>query len=188
MKKLRLLPMSHLGRRRQILVLFAGWTMLGCSSAWAQAETGNATINVTGSILGPTCSLTTSDITIDIGTVESLSFTGVGSFSAWAPNETLVSGGCDAALVSMTFTGTADPNNATLFEVTGGAAGVGIQLQKDNVGDSSGQAIPNSSQPITFAPAAVGEGYAFSARYVQTEATVRPGPANATITVLITYT
>ncbi len=85
----------------------------------------------------------------------------------------------------MTFTGPANASNPKLFAVIGGAAGIGIQL--DQAGGAQ-QAIPNSSTPVTFAPAAAGGLYSFGARYVQTDDAIRTGPANATITVLITYT
>ncbi|WP_266171121.1 fimbrial protein [Dyella subtropica] len=177
------------GQRRWVAALLAAGMALASSAAFAQSS-GNATINVTGTITGATCSLSTSNITIPIGTVDKSVFTHIGSFSAWAPNQSLISSGCDASLVSMTFTGTPAPGNADLFAVTGGAAGVGIQLQKNNTngGPGGGQAIPNSTTyPVTFTPAASGGGYGFSARYVQTADKITTGPANATITVLITY-
>jgi len=160
--------------------LLAGLMVTGS----ALADTG--TIRFQGTINGPTCSLSTSNITIPIGAVNKSAFTGIGSVSSYSPNVALVSAGCNASLVSMTFTGTAAPGNANLFAVTGGAAGVGIQLARSN---SSTYAVPNSTTaPITFTPAVSGAGYSFAARYVQTAATITTGPANATITVLITYT
>lgn len=175
---------------RHSLALLAGVILLAFSAApgKALAQTGSATIYVTGSIFGPTCSLTTSSITVNIGAVDKRTFTGVGSVSAWAPNQTLISGGCNATLVSMTFTGTVDGNDSNLFAAVGGATGVGIQLQKSFTNLITVQAIPNSAKTVDFSPAAAGGGYSFSARYVQTTATVTEGPANATVIVLITYT
>jgi major type 1 subunit fimbrin (pilin) len=160
--------------------LLAGLLITGS----ALADTG--TIRFQGTINGPTCSLSTSNITIPIGSVKKSTFTGVGSASSYSPNVALISSGCNASLVSMTFTGTAAPGNANLFAVTGGATGVGIQLTKTGGGQN---AIPNSTTaPVTFTPAASGAGYSFAARYMQTAATITTGAANATITVLITYT
>ncbi|WP_266171120.1 fimbrial protein [Dyella subtropica] len=171
------------GQRRWVAALLAAGMALASSAAFAQSS-GNATIKVTGTITGATCSLSTSNITIPLGTVNKSVFTGVGSVSAWV-NGDLISGGCDASLVSMIFTAQANASNPKLFAVVGGAAGVGIQLDQFGGGQ---QAIPNSSTPMTFAPAAAGGLYKFAARYVQTDDAIRTGPANATIAVLITYT
>lgn len=166
--------------------MLAVFLFAGCSLPSLTQATDTAHINFTGTISAPTCSLQTSNITIPIGNVDRSIFTSVGSTSPWSPNVALVSAGCNTSLVSMTFRGTADAQNANLFAVTGGAAGVGIQLAKTG---GAQFAIPNdTSHPVTFAPAAAGQGYSFAARYMQTTATVTPGAANATITVLITYT
>lgn len=152
--------------------------------------TDTATIDFDGTISQPTsCSLTTSDIELNIGDVDKAVFTSIGTPSRWSPNVALVSGGCNATKVSMTFTGVANTSNRNLFAVAadGGreAKGVGIQLEKTGGG---AQAIPNdTTKPVTFDPQPSGQGYSFAARYVQTDATVTTGTANATITVLITY-
>src|ERR1700756_747102 len=162
-------------------------TAVFASTAWAET----ATINFAGTITGPTCSLATSNITIPIGNVNKSVFTGVGTFSHWSPNVPLVPVNCNASLISMTFRGTANASNSQLFAVTGGASGVGIQLQKSFTSGTAQQAIPNdTTEPVTFTQADVTQfgGYSFAARYVQSDATVTPGSANATITVLITYT
>ncbi|RDS84178.1 fimbrial protein [Dyella psychrodurans] len=182
MKNIREFYKLHLAQRCQTIALLAGVMALGCGSAFAQS-TGNATINVTGTITGATCTLSTSNVTIPLGTVDKSTFTGVGSFSPWV-NGSLVSGGCDASLVSMTFTAPANSTNPHLFAVTGGAAGVGIELFQLN----GFIAIPNSSTPVPFTPQAAGGLYTFSARYVQSDLNITTGPADATITVLITYT
>jgi type 1 fimbria pilin len=174
---------SHtgLGHRRRAIAVLAGWMTLASGAALAQ--TGNAGINVTGSIIGATCSLSTSNITIPLGTVDKSVFTGVGSRSPYGPNVALISGGCDASLVSMNFTGTANASNPNVFAVTGGAAGVGIRLLQSN---TAAIYLPNNT--YNFTPVAAGAGYSFTACYVQTDATITTGPANTTITVLITYT
>jgi major type 1 subunit fimbrin (pilin) len=170
-----------------------GWTIksLLCGFVLATGVASNpahadiAHFHFVGTISGPTCSLQTSDITLPIGVVDRTTFTGVGSASPWSPTVSLVSAGCNASLVSMTFSGTADASNPHLFAVTGGAAGVGIQLAN---GDHSVLATPNDvNKPMTFAPAGAGQGYSFAARYVQTTDAVTPGNGDATITVLITY-
>jgi major type 1 subunit fimbrin (pilin) len=160
--------------------------LIGFLPAGTALAQSTARIDFNGSISQSTsCSLTTNNITLPIGDVEKNSFTGVGSTSNWSPNVALISGGCNATQVSMTFTGTADPNNPALFAVQGGAAGVGIQLAQSGGGQF---AVPNdTTRPMTFPPAAAGQGYSFAARYQQSGATITAGTANATITVLITY-
>lgn len=164
--------------------LLPGFVFAAClasHAAWAET----AYIDFNGKINPPTCSLQTSSITIPIGDVDKSTFTAVGSESAYSPNVPLVSAGCNASLVSMTFTGRADPDNPALFAVSGGAKGVGIRLAKY---DGTAFAAPNdTSKPITFVPEPAGQGYSFKARYEQTLGSVTTGPANATITVLITY-
>ena len=173
-------------QRLSAKTMLASFLFTGCMLPGLTQAADTAHINFTGTISAPTCSLQTSNITIPIGNVDRSVFTSVGSISPWSPNVALVSAGCNVSLVSMTFRGTADGHNANLFAVTGGAAGVGIQLAKSN---SAVYAIPNDTTcPVTFTPAAAGQGYSFAARYMQTTTTVTPGAANATITVLITYT
>lgn len=157
---------------------------LAASSALAQST---ATINYIGTISEPTsCSLTTRDITLPIGPVDRSEFGSPGSSSGWSPNEALISAGCNATQVSMTFFGTADANDPSLFQVQGGATGVGIQLARTN--NPNMVAIPNdTTRPITFPAAAAGEGYSFAARYVRTTAELTTGRADAAITVTITY-
>ncbi|HUB90522.1 MAG TPA: fimbrial protein, partial [Dyella sp.] len=155
---------------------------LGCGAALAQ---DTATIHVVGSINGATCSLSISDATLTIGTVQQSVFHGIGTASPTSNVGTIATDpSCTASTVSMTFTGTADPNDTTLFAVTGGAAGVGIKLE----GLSSAgwqQAIPNSTaSPIVHLIGA----QSFRASYVQSATPIVNGDANATITVLVTYT
>jgi major type 1 subunit fimbrin (pilin) len=89
----------------------------------------------------------------------------------------------------MTFRGTVDANNANLFEASGGATGIGIEVCKNGNEAVGNCAVPNdTSKPVTFSPLPDGQGYQFAARYVQTTQTITNGAGNATITVLITYT
>lgn len=156
---------------------------LGSGAALAQ---DTATINVRGSITGSTCSLSISDTDLTIGTVQQNVFSGVNSASPFSNIGTIATDpACNASTVSMTFTGNADPNNGTLFAVTGGAAGVGIKLEGQNSSGAWQQAIPNSTtSPIVNA---IGT-QSFRASYVQSAVPLVNGNANATITVLVTYT
>ncbi|MFJ2989641.1 fimbrial protein [Collimonas sp. NPDC087041] len=130
----------------------------------------------------PTCSITTPNLNFPLGSINKSTFTGIGSVSPWV-TEKLVSGGCNATTVSMTFQGTANVNNKNLFAVTGGATGIGVDLQSYD----GYQAIPNSATAITWGPRGNGASYDFKARYMQSDAAVTTGPANAIATVLVNY-
>jgi major type 1 subunit fimbrin (pilin) len=162
----------------------AGSLLLANDDALAQ----DATINVTGRIVETTCSLATDNAVLNIGDVSITVFTGVGTESPNSPEDTLVTAlNCPAAAATMTFAAPADPNNANLFAVAGGAGGVGIRLEGLNALGVWQQAIPNSTVlPIVFSIESLNE-HRFRARYIQSAATVNSGPANATITVLVTY-
>jgi len=136
-------------------------------------------------VTAPTCSLSTSSATFNMGTVITTAFTGgAGSHQPWVTDQSLISGGCNATTVSMTFAGTAAAapyGNA--FANAGGAKGVALELwQKSGL-----QAIPNSTTPINFAPQGSGGKYTFSARYIQTASTVTAGSVSATVTVTVDY-
>jgi len=161
-------------------IVLAGTVAVGS----AQADTG--TINFAGTINGATCSLSISSATLTIGAVQQSVFKGLGSASPPSPVGTIATDpSCTASTVSMTFTANADPNDSTLFAVTGGASGVGIKLEGLNSGGVWQQAVPNNpAAPIVNVIGA----QSFRASYVQSAATLVNGNANATITVLVTYT
>ncbi|QAU24790.1 hypothetical protein EO087_12995 [Dyella sp. M7H15-1] len=133
----------------------------------------------------PTCSLSTSSATFNMGSVLTTAFTGgPGSHQEWVANQSLVSGGCNASTVSMTFAGTAaGAPYSNAFANAGTATGVALELWQA-VGS---QAIPNSSTPINFTPQGAGGRYTFQARYIQTASTVTAGSVNATVTVTVNY-
>lgn len=169
-------------RRRPIIAcLAAGGLVLASSTVFAQST---ATINVTGSIIGGTCTLHTSNIALDIGSVDKSVFTGAGTPSNWSPPNTLIWDNCDATLISLTFTGTQDPNDARRFAVTGGATGVGIELAES--GSLTSPFGPNST--TTVSPLNSAASLSLVARYVQTGISVTTGQANTTVVALITYT
>ncbi|MFC3650404.1 fimbrial protein [Dyella humi] len=107
----------------------------------------NATINVTGTIGGSSCAISTTPV--DLGQHNASEFTGVGSSpsSGWV-NFPITSQGCSADVVTlhMGFDGTADTDNNAMFAVTpGGASGLGIELQTQ---DGSATAVPNSTTEL----------------------------------------
>ncbi|WP_240669058.1 fimbrial protein [Dyella sp. M7H15-1] len=111
-----------------------------------------------------------------------------GAPTQWV-NFAITSQGCAADIVTlhMGFDGTADTDNANVFAVApGGATGLGIQLQGLDAANTI--VIPNSTaQLITWTPEAIGGTYPMRARYMQTKAAVTPGPANGTVTVMLSY-
>lgn len=134
-------------------------------------------------ILAITCSLSTSSATFNMGTVAREVFTGVGNVQPWVADQSLVSGGCNARAVSMTFAGTAAPApHASAFANGGTAKGVALELWQA----SGSQAIPNGGA-INFAPQGAGGRYTFSARYRQIDPVVTAGSVSANVTVTVNY-
>ncbi|MEO6917914.1 MAG: fimbrial protein [Collimonas sp.] len=165
----------------QRLIAQFQWTGLSNPS-----QQGTANLWLTGAtfnVITPTCSFANTNVNVPMGTISDTVFTGIGSVSPWVQFK-LVSSGCpNVTTVQMKFTGTAATGNSNLFAVTGGAAGVGLNLWQA----SGAQAVPNSSTFINWTPQASGSSYNFSARYMQSGATVTAGAANAVVTVLISY-
>jgi hypothetical protein len=151
-----------------------------------------SSLQISGTISNPvaTCHLSTASATFDMGTHATTAFnTGPGTYPiGWAANQSLVSGGCTGAkTVSMTFSGfaAAAPYQNAFENHLGTAKGVAIELWHAN---SSQQAIPNdTSKPVTFTPAGAGGLYTFSARYIQTAASVTAGSVNAHVIVNVNY-
>jgi major type 1 subunit fimbrin (pilin) len=176
---------THRPRRHKAVVigLAFGW-LLGSGAALAQT-TGNATIHVTGNIAGGACAISTPSV--DLHAHDPGEFTGVGVPTKWV-DFSITSQGCTPDIVSlhMGFDGTADADNVNVFAVTGGATGLGIQLQGLDAANTI--VIPNSTtQLITWTPVASGATYPMRARYLQTKAAVTPGAANGSVTVMLSY-
>lgn len=149
----------------------------GGPSLWLNPSGGNP------QPVTPTCGFQTNNVNIPLGTIQASTLSAPGSSSPWV-NGNLVSTGCNAVMqLNMTFSAAADSNNSSLFQATGGASGVGIQLQT-----ADGRAVtPNSSTPLTFAPQPAGGAYGFQARYTRTSAPLGNGEGDAKVTVNITY-
>lgn len=156
-------------------VTLVSGTHVTTSSVWLQS------FNVT--VTSPTCSFQNTEVPVPLGDVNRSVFTGVGTASPWH-DFGLVSAGCsNVNHVYMKFAGTPASGNNKLFAVTGGATGVGVDIQTSG----NQQAVPNGTAAITFSPLAAGASYGFKARYMQTQAAITAGNANATATVSITY-
>lgn len=132
----------------------------------------------------PTCSLSTSSATFDMGVLKTSDFNrGAGATYNWVADQSLrANSNCNASTASMTFVGTADPAYPNAFKNNGTAKGVALQLWQAN----GSQAIPNSATPIRF-NAGANQNFTFSARYLQTESTVTAGTVSAVATVTVNY-
>src|SRR5579859_2373415 len=114
----------------QTPIFFAGLATLFAFGSGAALAQDTATIQIVGSISGSTCSLSVSNATLTIGTIQQSVFNGINTASPLSNVGTIATDpSCTASTVSMTFIANADPNDSTLFAVTGGASGVGIKLE-----------------------------------------------------------
>ncbi len=154
------------------LLLAALLTLSGAASAQTATTTN---FNVTGTILPGVCRIAVADV--DLGTYQATQFTGAFSTPFQAVN--VVVSQCDPLVtrVGLRFTGSADSNDATLFQ---GVAGIGIELQRT----SNGTRLP----PGGLAQMTTAAGtHAFRARFMQSAATVAAGTVSRPITVSMTY-
>ncbi len=166
------------------------------------------TVKLAGStqvVTGPSCSVANTAIPVALGSVFARRFTGVGSTSTPQPFEITLNcrGGATGSklLPHVTLT---DANNAsnrsttlTLSPSQGSnsrpaATGVGIQIQKDGVPLGYG---PDSNTPGNtnqWSAGTIDQGVAqfriaLTASYVQTAASITPGPANGKATFTLSY-
>lgn len=132
----------------------------------------------------PTCDFSQGRLEVPLGEHTIVGFSGVGATPLPWTRFVLHSGGCQyASTVHMRFLGSSDPDDSGLFAISGGASGVGIEVQTE-----AGDAVrPNAGSPVVLPVADTPVDLAFRARYRQTRPAVIPGPANATATVLLEY-
>lgn len=154
------------------LLLTALLTLSGAASAQTATTTN---FNVTGTILPGVCRIAVADV--DLGTYQATQFSGAFSTPFQAVN--VVVSQCDPLVtrVGLRFTGSADSNDATLFQ---GVAGIGIELQRTS---NSTRVPPGSLAQMTTAAGT----HAFRARFMQSAATVAAGTVSRPITVSMTY-
>jgi type 1 fimbria pilin len=150
----------------------------------------DGTINITGSIIGNTCTVSADSkaIKVSMGDVDSKSFSRVGDGTADQPfNISLEKCGSSASRVSITFSGVQDSQEASLLAITGGSGaatglGVGIYDKEKNV-------IPLNSPggEMSLMPNQALATLNFYARYVANGSTVTAGVANAACTFTLSY-
>lgn len=155
-------------------VLLSIATMALCGHAGAQTAT-TTSFNVTGTILPGVCRIAVADV--DLGTFQSTQFTGAFTTPFQAVN--VVVSQCDPLIsrVGLHFDGTADSNDATLFQ---GVAGIGVEIQRTSTGARL--------RPGGWTQMATAAGtHPFRARFVQSAAAVSAGTVSRPITVSMTY-
>ncbi|MCS2158568.1 fimbrial protein [Scandinavium sp. H11S7] len=154
------------------------------------AATGEGQVNFTGEILDSACEVVdslASPLSVDLGKVSKTVFTGVGSTTS-PTSFKLTLKNCPASVstASITFSGTANPDNAEVLALTAGAdiaSGVGIQLL-----DESSQPFP-LYQPSVDHPlqSSVDNELEFGARYIATSDTVTAGQADSVANFTVVY-
>lgn len=161
---------------------------LSCLSCSALAHDG--TVNITGTIQGNTCTVTTDTANqqVTLGDIAAKQFTAAGSASQpVALTIGLENCGSAASAVSLTFTGEADTTNSALLALTsqaGSAAGVGVAIL-----DSQRTLVPlnSTSRQYTLDPQQTSQNLTFYGEMVATSSPVTAGSVDATTTFSLTY-
>ena len=154
------------------------------SSAFA-AEGETSTVNFTGEIVESTCALApvSKNQTVDLGQVSANVLATVNSTSqpkAFAINLT----GCslaNATTATVTFSG--DTAADTALNVTGGAAGVGLQILQNGTPLTLDGSTASAAQTLVVGNNTLD----FAARYVALAATVTAGKADAVANFTMNY-
>ncbi|WP_426817149.1 fimbrial protein [Winslowiella sp. 2C04] len=146
-------------------------------------------VNLTATVKVLACSVSSSNVTVPLDTVFADTFNAVGS----TKGDSLFTVGlsCDAGArinATMNFTQDEDTADNSVIALTGKgnpdvATGVGIQLLYGStpLKNNTNVVLKTSEGGQEFPPGA------FTARYFQTQKTVKPGSANATATMTLTY-
>lgn len=161
---------------------------LSCLSCSALAHDG--TVNITGTIQGNTCTVTTDTANqqVTLGDIAAKQFTAAGSASQpVAFTIGLENCGSAASAVSLTFTGDADTTNGSLLALTsqaGSAAGVGVAIL-----DSQRTLVPlnSASRQYTLDPQQTTQNLTFYGEMMATSSPVTAGTVDATTTFSLTY-
>lgn len=176
--------------KKVVLGLFIA-AMAGGSASVFAATNGEGQINFTGEIIDSACQVVnglSSPLDVQLGKVSKTVFTGAGSTSTLTKFDIQLKN-CPETVTSaaINFGGTPDADNNTTLAVTpdaNAATGVAVQLL-----DSSDQPVnlytPSQQYPLTSGSTV--NDLEFGARYIQTQAAVTAGPANAVSTFTVIY-
>jgi major type 1 subunit fimbrin (pilin) len=185
-------------KKKAAIVKFAALAMAGVLSQGAFAADG--TINFTGEIADAPCTISpnSQNMTVPLGKVSRTEFDGatagtavVGKKSATPAkfNIDLLGCGATAKGATVTFSGTADLDDATNLRLAnagqvgvGAASGVAVEL-----GDSAGTKIPLGSPSGTYTLGLGDNSLKFQAAYVATKTAVAVGPANSVAQFTVAY-
>jgi len=157
--------------------------LLLLASHAAQAQSLN--FNVGGEIFRAACTfIVNGGADVDLGRHNAVNYTTVGSGTPWETFN-ITSSGCTTGTtnVHMSWAGTANPDNPSLFQVSAPLTGVGVEIQRMPLATTI---VPNGPRQ-SWAPLATGENYVHRARFVQTLPTVSEGAGQAAVTINISY-
>ncbi|MFO6296575.1 fimbrial protein [Rahnella selenatireducens] len=171
--------------------LMAVTIMSVLAAASVNATASDGTISFTGSVTDTACAMdigATNELTVAMGSVAKTAFTGVGSTASATEFDIKVKD-CPATAKTATvkFDGTTySGDNAVLAldtpETGTAATGVGIQIK-----DSAQKVVPLFTASSSYTLAEGANTLPFVASYIQKEATVVSGVANATAQFTLNY-
>jgi major type 1 subunit fimbrin (pilin) len=167
-------------------LVLASATLLCSGAAFAI----DATINFTGTIILPTCSVNPQSVsqTIDLGTAKTTDFAQIGSTQNPKAFQIDLEGCATGTNVAMTVNGTTDPSANSVLKNTGTAAAVGVQmLLSANTGDTTGTPITiGTSQAMGVIDATGKKTIPMVAQFYRL-GTMTAGPVTSQATVNFTY-
>lgn len=157
-----------------------------CTAAIGHAYDGE--VNVSGKITANTCTVSTPDMTVDMGKVNSADYQQGRDASGLPPTPFAITlEGCNgiASGVQVGFYGKPDANKPDIYALTpGGATGIGIKLLDD---DKVQIPVNTLSKFYPLDAAASEVALQFYALYTADGETVTAGSANTFVAFLLTY-
>ncbi|MCO7508704.1 fimbrial protein [Serratia fonticola] len=163
---------------------FAALSFLAANNALA----ADGTINFTGEVIDSACTVTTSNVSVDFGTVAASAFKSAGD--TVSPKEFQISlTGCPAAVTAsgatVRFDATPDATNPNLFSIgaSSTAAGVGITVL-----DAKAAVVTPNSDSSIYTLAETGTNVLdFVAKLQSTSSTVTAGTISTTANFTVVY-
>lgn len=160
-------------------------TLLGFSSYIGALHAEPVNINITGNVVASPCVVNNSEtnVSVDLGqTIQASDFDKAGAGSTpKAFNLSLASCPLGTSKVIVTFTGTADTAQPTMFKNTGTATELAVELS------SAGTVLGNNSSLTQSVAADKTVVYNLSARAVSASGSVMPGSVASVIQANFTY-
>lgn len=165
----------------QVIIVFCVLSIVGRSHAY------DGEVNVSGKITDNTCTVSTSDMLVDMGKVDSQVFINGTTKGLPSTPFTINLKGCNgiAPGVSVGFYGKPDTNKPDIYALDeGGATGIGIQIM-----DKDKLQIPVNSLSKSYPLDATAADIAlqFYALYTANGTAVQPGRADTTVAFQLLY-